>query len=432
MRLILPVGVLLSYATVGAEGEEEFPEVTGCLGPYPGYTGELKIQGNVKLNGDGSLVQLSWFLSGLEEQATGGIHIHTGTSCDNADEVGGHYWDAATEPEDPWNAALWDSSSPGHGFAVQTFEIDGGKAFGYNENVGRAVVVHDASGNRVACAVLNDCPVTAGTTNICLDVMPDYTGGLEVLGEAALEGDMQANDVSYILRGLPASSTGNVKLYGGTCEEVGDMIGVSMTWTTPAQADLDAVGGVITGLHSFPNGELGNYGELVGNVLIVEDADGNSVACGGLDDCAKGSGEGQGSASGLGEGEPVTCKMMSPDENDGDDFCEDLTNDRYGYNSKTDDIICHNNVDSGYFKKGKNCQPLCCCRKTWRKLKGKKCKDWSLDKLQNLPVCEWSDPIGHRCNPNGKRPPKGPRVWDVNNCSAEDEVFDVFEVKCRK
>merc|ERR1719323_2304254 len=88
----------------------------GCIGGYPGYTGDLELGGKVKLSGamgDNPYIELSWMLRGMEVDAEGGIHIHTGMSCEDAGEVGGHLFDADVDEEDPWNPSMWTSDDYG-------------------------------------------------------------------------------------------------------------------------------------------------------------------------------------------------------------------------------------------------------------------------------------------------------------------------------
>ena len=74
---------------------------------YPGYTGSLKdsVSGVVTVGQlDTGTTVLQYELFGLETGVgkQGGLHIHTGTSCAAADDVGGHYWNTDTLVPDPW------------------------------------------------------------------------------------------------------------------------------------------------------------------------------------------------------------------------------------------------------------------------------------------------------------------------------------------
>ena len=96
-------------------------------------------------------------LTGMAASATGGIHIHTGTSCADAANVGGHYWDRDVFPADPWAATNWTSDASGNAsgyFAVYT-------AYGFNQTLGHAVVVHSPTGARIGCGVLASTVNTA-------------------------------------------------------------------------------------------------------------------------------------------------------------------------------------------------------------------------------------------------------------------------------
>ncbi|KAK1739600.1 hypothetical protein QTG54_009359 [Skeletonema marinoi] len=121
--------------------------------------------------GSGSLLMK---VKGLSELVAGGVHIHAGTSCDDTISQGGHYWNTdvlkSGGPKD--NGDAWfnmASSLAPTGTGYSTDEDGEGVAyfffnngFGYNGNVGHAVVIHDEVapplGNgdyaRIACGIL--------------------------------------------------------------------------------------------------------------------------------------------------------------------------------------------------------------------------------------------------------------------------------------
>lgn len=79
-----------------------------------------------------------------------GIHIHSGSTCDDASGVGGHYYHGDLAA-DPWSPVVYtpdafgDSTSFGTSIAIgQTL----------SDVVGRAIVVHDHTGGRVACGII--------------------------------------------------------------------------------------------------------------------------------------------------------------------------------------------------------------------------------------------------------------------------------------
>ena len=75
-----------------------------------------------------------------------GIHIHSGSSC--ATDAAGHYF---VDPvsSDPWTSIGYTSTA---GAASSTVSVDTGGA--ESDLKGRAVIVHDFSGARIACALL--------------------------------------------------------------------------------------------------------------------------------------------------------------------------------------------------------------------------------------------------------------------------------------
>jgi len=130
------------------------------IGLYPGYDGSLQVSGLVMVMSDWPGTLMTWDLEGVDPLCANpgdhtapnacGIHAHAGMTCEDADEVGGHYYkdhdkgDAA--PPDPWKTTVYtaiDSQASGSA-SVATFA----------DVVGRAVVVHDHTGGRIGCGIL--------------------------------------------------------------------------------------------------------------------------------------------------------------------------------------------------------------------------------------------------------------------------------------
>jgi Cu/Zn superoxide dismutase len=144
--------------------------MTAVLDTYPGYTGSISVAGTVTVMKTAKGIKLSSALSGLEDSATGGIHIHSGTSCSDAALVGGHYYsgdtggatcDVANDPwvpTDPGNVPDFESStwsSDGSGAATVNIGYTGFTDCTGNCPVdGKAVVVHAADGTKIACGLL--------------------------------------------------------------------------------------------------------------------------------------------------------------------------------------------------------------------------------------------------------------------------------------
>merc|ERR1712194_972494 len=128
------------------------------LGPYPGYAGDLTVQGSVGAYYSESRgkVFMEYKLSGVEADLCKtapagvgnacGIHIHEGKTCDDATQVGGHYFSVDS---DPWGAITYSSDFRGRSTGTAKVAVGAGLDIS-----GRAMVVHDSTGARVACALL--------------------------------------------------------------------------------------------------------------------------------------------------------------------------------------------------------------------------------------------------------------------------------------
>lgn len=133
------------------------------LGAYPGYSGDLRITGEVKALMSQRLgrVFVDYDLKGVEDACKTpegfsnacGIHIHEGRTCDDHNAVGKHLYAETSRNNmgDPW-------LSPGARYTTQNGSVANGQvraAIGDGEDIaGRALVVTDSTGARVACALL--------------------------------------------------------------------------------------------------------------------------------------------------------------------------------------------------------------------------------------------------------------------------------------
>jgi len=172
----LPIGDLLGRALVvhNAVGAGEriacgiteaivaLPLVVKTWVSYPGSTWPQAVTGSIAVTEKPAVIDsvtLTWDLQGTDDACpTGsgnvcGIHIHSGTTCDDAALVGGHFWNADEMSEDPWTAVRYASASESSaGSAVV--------ALGENRSsiIGRAMVVHNSVGNgeRIACGIIEE------------------------------------------------------------------------------------------------------------------------------------------------------------------------------------------------------------------------------------------------------------------------------------
>ena len=153
-------------APSGSDDPFELPkQAVVTLGAYPGYKGSLAITGQVNLTTDKGVVGLSWSLAGTEKECGGktsrigsgvanacGLHIHTGMTCSTHNDVGGHFFHSGSHG-DPWARSVYVSGSLGNPWASigsTSFQIGAGM----EEIVGHAFVVHDHTGGRVACGLI--------------------------------------------------------------------------------------------------------------------------------------------------------------------------------------------------------------------------------------------------------------------------------------
>lgn len=180
---------------------------------YPDYSGALDVMGTVAVQNTESGISVIGTLTGLEENVVGGIHIHTGVTCDNASLVGGHYWGG--ESSDPWlTTSYWSNDM---GVASVELSVDGFSLGGDYPVAGRAFVVHASDGTRVGCGVLMS---TAGEV-ATLGTYPGYTGMYEnTTGTVVVTNTEEVGSVGVsimgTLAGLEVGQTGGFHVHSGT------------------------------------------------------------------------------------------------------------------------------------------------------------------------------------------------------------------------
>merc|ERR1712166_656320 len=186
------------FASDGANGANSPTTVTGSAA--------------TSITSDGK-IRLDWTLTGLDDNSSGGIHIHYGTTCDTEATVKGdapagankgHYYvpDATPDPsEDPWGSVKWNSDVDGNAVgSVEIPEADLGDAAvsAYD----RVVIVHNNAGGKIGCGVLASYEPTT--------VTGAATASTTSAGKLKLE---------WSLTGLDDNSSGGIHIhYGTTCQ----------------------------------------------------------------------------------------------------------------------------------------------------------------------------------------------------------------------
>lgn len=136
----------------------ETNELSAQIDSFPRLKSSLRPKGDIIVQ-FGNEIKMKINVSGLEStcQSTNtngcGIHIHEGFSCNSTEHVMGHYWNSTNIGEpDPWINVTYNTNKDGisGGFV----DLVGGNGYSINENVGHAIVIHDESGNKIACGIL--------------------------------------------------------------------------------------------------------------------------------------------------------------------------------------------------------------------------------------------------------------------------------------
>ena len=250
----------------------------------------------VTFDSDTDDLTYSFRLRSLETSVIAGTHIHSGTSCTDMAAVGGHYWDAGsngTNP-DPWTSAygaVYETN--GIGSARGSFELNSG--YGFEENLGHAVVVHASDGTRVGCGVLQ-----TGKTRGCGQSMAEkklqacisaYPGTeYPASGKVAVVFNTTTDDLTYNykFRNLESSVVAGTHIHSGTaCDDLvgGHYWDAGSNGTNPdpwtsaygAVYETDANG---NGAGSFSLNSGYDFEENVGHAVVLHASDGTRVGCG--------------------------------------------------------------------------------------------------------------------------------------------------------
>jgi hypothetical protein len=126
------------------------------ISDYPGIARTMMGTGSFvtmeKNANDGSVIvrQSLHFIRNANQGRNGGLHVHTGVSCQDPKTVGGHYFDGAN---DPWLTTKW--SSVENSFTIPS-STDGMPSM--SNMIGKAVIVHSEDGTRIGCGIISSKP----------------------------------------------------------------------------------------------------------------------------------------------------------------------------------------------------------------------------------------------------------------------------------
>lgn len=263
-----------TYASIGAYPDYGASQ-SGVFGVYPGYDGDYVVSGSVQVSdqADGGILLRYEILSGPRCVGSGGcgIHIHEGTTCDVADDVGGHYYEGMSD--DPWDTfVVADDDSTDHSGDIEMgdFTVSGDYPV-----AGRAVVLHDTDGTRIACALLKD-----------------------IMGHVMITQDA-ANTIGVtgaLMNGPLGGGTGGAHVHEGTSCDVADDVGghyYEGMATDPWDTTLDftttgttATGNFwVSGFTADANDDV-NLLSVENRAFVIHNADGDRIGCGVLEEVA--------------------------------------------------------------------------------------------------------------------------------------------------
>ena len=223
-------------------------------------------------------------LAGVQPCLAPGLHIHTGTTCADADYVSGHFY---SSDADPWLTLT--STADYSGATSGNFEVIPGLTL--SDVVGHAVVVHDASG-RIGCGICERTTECAHRYDTCaakMETYPGYTGALQPSGKVQVFGTPGTGyrykshiSFQYNLAGLQPNDRNPIHIHTGTtCGDSQLVAGhyyasPADPWDTRTLVTDGA--GAITGTIAGVNSGI-SAASSVGHAIVVHDGP-NRIACG--------------------------------------------------------------------------------------------------------------------------------------------------------
>ena len=215
---------------------------------------------------------------------TGGLHIHTGSSCSSATYVGPHYYATST---DPWTTTYDTTSTTGT--SSGSFSVSAGTDLAVVS--GKTVVVHDSSGSRTGCGVIGARTVSAhsavSSCTATISGYPGYSGtapsGTVTVTTSNGTGSAEVLNVAYSLASLTANETGGgLHVHTGTSCSNSSYVGghyyatSSDPWST--NYDATTVNGTSSGSFTVSAGL--SLAENSGHAVVVHAASGTRIGCG--------------------------------------------------------------------------------------------------------------------------------------------------------
>jgi len=286
-----------------------YESCTANIQAYPGTTGGKysSVAGSVSVSGAPAGVPwarspwltLSYSLTGVEPGVAAGLHIHTGTTCADADYVAGHFFatdlayqqtvsNTATSA-DPWFQPTSTADQCGATSGKIDTVLTGLQT---SEHFGHAVVVHDGSGARIGCGICKkatECGHRYDTCTAKMGLYPGYTGSLQPSGKVQVSGSPGSGygyksniNLAYVLAGiLPAYGAPMHIHTGTTCVDHGLVAGhyfASLVDPWGTRTSVTDGAGAVTGTIADVHSGLSSA-QSVGHAVVVHDGP-NRIACG--------------------------------------------------------------------------------------------------------------------------------------------------------
>lgn len=259
---------------------------------YPDYQPVFAPTGSVELSFQSTLVSIYYDLVNADPACSTlgpnasvanscGIHIHAGTTCDVAGEVGGHWYNEAIM-SDPWTYGAYYTGDSG------SLVVDYG--YEYPSADGRAFVIHDRDGTRLTCDI-----ITASNEVTLKEFMPypqSDGGNFTVTGEVIVTHQMTFVVFEYTLEGLDQNCAGGptpavanscgIHIHEGTTCDNATLVGGHFYDSNLTGGDpwtFDAFYNVAEG-PQFLRVEYGmSWDDTLGRAFVLHDVDGARITC---------------------------------------------------------------------------------------------------------------------------------------------------------